>query len=160
MSINTAASGLTAAQTGLDTVSNDLANASTTGFKNQTSLFSAIYAANQADLPGIGVQSAGIDTNFSQGNQVATGNVLDAAIQGDGFFVVNNGPSCASQACSSRRPSTARRSFRRASRRSSPRPSPRPWPSGCPTCLPSPAIRQAPSPKASSRSPSAPPSAW
>jgi flagellar hook protein FlgE len=90
MSINTAASGLNAAQTGLDTVSNDLANASTTGFKNQSALFSAIYAANQPDLPGIGVQSAGIDTNFSQGNPVATGNSLDAAIQGDGFFVVNN----------------------------------------------------------------------
>jgi flagellar hook protein FlgE len=90
MSINTAASGLTAAQTGLDTVSNDLANASTTGFKNQSALFSAIYAANEPDLPGIGVQSAGIDTNFSQGSQVATGNSLDAAIQGDGFFVVNN----------------------------------------------------------------------
>ena len=90
MSINTAASGLTAAQTGLDTVSNDLANASTTGFKNQSALFSAIYAANEPDLPGIGVQSAGIDTNFSQGSQVATGNSLDAAIQGDGFFVVKN----------------------------------------------------------------------
>jgi flagellar hook protein FlgE len=90
MSINTAASGLNAAQTGLDTTANDLANASTTGFKNQTQLFSDVYAANETDVPGIGVQSAGIDSNFSQGGQVATGNNLDAAIQGDGFFVVKN----------------------------------------------------------------------
>ena len=91
MSINTAAAGLTAAQTGLDTTSNDLANASTDGFKSQTQLFSDLYAANESDVPGIGVQSAGIDSNFSQGSQVATGNDLDALVQGNGFFVVNNG---------------------------------------------------------------------
>jgi flagellar hook protein FlgE len=90
MSLNTAASGLTAAQTGLDTTSNDLANASTNGFKSQTQLFSDIYAANESDVPGIGVQSAGIDSNFSQGSQVATGNDLDALIQGSGFFVIKN----------------------------------------------------------------------
>jgi len=90
MSINTAASGLTAAQTGLDTTSNDLSNASTDGFKSQTQLFSDVYAANESDVPGIGVQSAGIDSNFSQGSQVSTGNSLDALIQGSGFFVVNN----------------------------------------------------------------------
>jgi flagellar hook protein FlgE len=90
MSINTAASGLTAAQTGLDTTSNDLANASTDGFKSQAQLFSDVYAANESDVPGIGVQSAGIDSNFSQGSQVSTGNDLDALIQGSGFFVVNN----------------------------------------------------------------------
>jgi flagellar hook protein FlgE len=90
MSINTAASGLTAAQAGLDTTSNDLANASTEGFKSQTQLFSDLYAANASDEPGIGVQSAGIDSNFSQGSQVATGNDLDALIQGSGFFVINN----------------------------------------------------------------------
>ena len=91
MSINTAASGLTAAQTGLDTTSNDLANASTNGFKSQTQLFADVYAANESDAPGIGARSAGVDSNFSQGGQVATGNDLDALIQGSGFFVVNNG---------------------------------------------------------------------
>jgi flagellar hook protein FlgE len=90
MSLNTAASGLTAAQTGLDTTANDLANAATTGFKSQTQLFADIYAANASHLPGIGVQSAGIDSNLSQGSQVATGNGLDALIQGSGLFVVNN----------------------------------------------------------------------
>lgn len=90
MSINTAAAGLSAAQTGLDTTSNDLANASSDGFKSQTQLFSAIYAANESDVPGIGVQSAGVDSNFSQGSQVATGNGLDALVQGSGFFVINS----------------------------------------------------------------------
>ena len=90
MSINTAASGLTAAQAGLDTTSNDLANAATDGFKSQAQLFAAVYAAHESDVPGIGVQAAGIDSNFSQGSQVATGNDLDALIQGSGFFVVNN----------------------------------------------------------------------
>jgi flagellar hook protein FlgE len=90
MSINTAASGLTAAQTGLDTTSNDLANAATNGFKSQRQLFASVYAANESDVPGIGVESAGVDSNFSQGSQVSTGNDLDALIQGSGFFVVNN----------------------------------------------------------------------
>ncbi len=90
MSMNTAASGLNAAQTGLDTTSNDLANAATDGFKSQAQLFAAVYAANESDVPGIGVQSAGIDSNFSQGSQVATGNSLDALIQGSGFFAINN----------------------------------------------------------------------
>jgi flagellar hook protein FlgE len=88
--MNTAASGLNAAQTGLDTTSNDLANAATDGFKSQAQLFAAVYAANESDVPGIGVQSAGIDSNFSQGSQVATGNSLDALIQGSGFFAINN----------------------------------------------------------------------
>jgi flagellar hook protein FlgE len=90
MSINAAASGLNAAQTGLDTTSNDLANATTNGFKSQAQLFASVYAANESDVPGIGVQSAGIDSNFSQGSQVATGNDLDALIQGSGFFAINN----------------------------------------------------------------------
>ena len=89
MSLETALTGLLGSQTGLDTVSNDLANASTTGFKSQTALFSAIYAANSHNPPGIGVQTKNLDTNFSQGDLIATGNPLDAAIQGDGFFVVS-----------------------------------------------------------------------
>ncbi len=90
MSLETALTGLLGSQTGLDTVSNDLANASTTGFKSQAALFSAIYAANSQNTPGIGVQTKNLDTNFSQGDLIATGNPLDAAIQGDGFFVVSS----------------------------------------------------------------------
>ncbi|GAB0116672.1 flagellar hook protein FlgE [Acidisoma sp. 7E03] len=90
MSLDTAFSGLTAAQTGLNVVSNNLANANTTAFKGQLALFSTIYPVNQRNVPGLGVQSSGIDTNFTQGTDVQTGNSLDTAIQGDGFFVINN----------------------------------------------------------------------
>lgn len=90
MSLDTAFSGLTAAQTGLNVVSNNLANANTTAFKSQLALFSTIYPVNQRNVPGLGVQSSGIDTNFTQGTDVQTGNSLDTAIQGDGFFVIDN----------------------------------------------------------------------
>lgn len=90
MSLDTAFSGLTAAQTGLNVVSNNLANANTTGFKSQLALFSTIYPVGQANVPGLGVQSAGIDNNFTQGTDVQTGNSLDTAIQGDGFFAISS----------------------------------------------------------------------
>lgn len=90
MSLDTAFSGLTAAQTGLNVVSNNLANANTTAFKSQLALFSTIYPVNQNNVPGLGVQSSGLDTNFTQGTQVATGNGLDTAIQGNGFFAIDN----------------------------------------------------------------------
>lgn len=90
MSLDTAYSGLTAAQSGLDVVSNNLANANTTAFKSELGLFADVFPVNQRGVPGIGVQSAGLDTNFTQGTQVATGNSLDSAIQGNGFFVINN----------------------------------------------------------------------
>jgi flagellar hook protein FlgE len=89
MSLETALSGLNGAQFGLDTVSNDLANASTTAFKSQTALFSDIYPADESNVAGIGVATSSIDSNFSQGNTTATGNPLDAAIQGNGFFTVS-----------------------------------------------------------------------
>jgi flagellar hook protein FlgE len=89
MTLQTALSGLLGAQTGLNTVSNDLANASTTAFKSQTALFSDIYPANQSNVPGIGVATSSISSNFTQGNLVPTGNPLDAAIQGSGYFVVS-----------------------------------------------------------------------
>ncbi|MCB8874907.1 flagellar hook protein FlgE [Acidisoma silvae] len=90
MSLDTAFSGLTAAQTGLDAVSNNLANANTTGFKSQLALFSDVFPVGESGVPGIGAQSAGIDTNLIQGTQIATGNNLDSMIQGSGYFVIDN----------------------------------------------------------------------
>jgi flagellar hook protein FlgE len=90
MSLQTALSGLNAAQTGLDTVSNDLANASTTAFKSQTALFEDVYPAGQTNSPGFGAETEGMDTDLSQGGETTTGNPLDAMIQGDGYFVVSN----------------------------------------------------------------------
>jgi flagellar hook protein FlgE len=89
MTLQTALSGLLGAQTGLNTVSNDLANASTTAFKSQTALFQDIYPANATNVPGIGTATEAISADLTQGNLVATGNPLDAAIQGSGYFIVN-----------------------------------------------------------------------
>ena len=88
MTLQTALSGLLGAQTGLNTVSNDLANANTTAFKNQMALFSDVYPANQTNVPGVGVATSSVSSDFTQGNLVPTGNPLDAAIQGNGYFVV------------------------------------------------------------------------
>jgi flagellar hook protein FlgE len=90
MTLQTALSGLLGAQTGLNTVSNDLANASTTAFKSQTALFEDIYPANAEDVPGIGTATEEISSDLTQGDLTATGNPLDAAIQGNGYFVVSS----------------------------------------------------------------------
>lgn len=90
MTLQTALSGLLGAQTGLNTVSNDLANASTTAFKSQTALFETVFPANATDIPGIGTATEEISNDFTQGNLTATGNPLDAAIQGNGYFVISN----------------------------------------------------------------------
>jgi flagellar hook protein FlgE len=90
MTLQTALSGLLGAQTGLNTVSNDLANASTTAFKSQTALFEDMYPADASNVPGIGTTTEGISSDLTQGNLTATGNSLDAAIQGNGYFIVSN----------------------------------------------------------------------
>jgi flagellar hook protein FlgE len=90
MTLQTALSGLLGAQTGLNTVSNDLANASTTAFKSQTALFEDMYPSNAHNVPGIGVTTEGISSDLTQGNLTATGNSLDAAIQGNGYFLVSS----------------------------------------------------------------------
>lgn len=89
MSLQTALTGLNGAQDGLNTVSNDLANASTTAFKSQTAEFADIFPQGSSNVPGLGVTTSDIDTDFSQGAPVNTGNPLDALIQGNGFFVVS-----------------------------------------------------------------------
>ncbi len=89
MTLQTALSGLLGAQTGLNTVSNDLANASTTAFKSQTALFQDIYPANSVNVPGIGTATEAISSDLTQGGLTPTGNPLDAAIQGNGYFVIS-----------------------------------------------------------------------
>lgn len=92
MSLQTALTGLMAAQTGIDTTSNNLANANTTAYKNETSLFESIFPQEGAGdkVPGIGAEVEGISTNLSQGSLNATGDSLDAGIQGNGYFVVSS----------------------------------------------------------------------
>lgn len=90
MTLQTALSGLLGAQTGLNTVSNDLANANSTAYKSQTALFESVFPSNARNVPGIGTATEGISSDLTQGNLTATGNSLDAAIQGDGYFIVSS----------------------------------------------------------------------
>jgi len=90
MTLQTALSGLLGAQTGLNTVSNDLANASTTAFKSQTALFEDVYPTGGNNAPGIGTATEAISSDLTQGALVASGNPLDAAIQGNGYFLVSS----------------------------------------------------------------------
>lgn len=92
MSLQTALTGLTAAQTGIDTTSNNLANANTTAYKSQTALFESIFPqeGSSDNIPGMGAETEGISTNLTQGSVNQTGDSLDAAIQGNGYFVVSN----------------------------------------------------------------------
>ncbi|GHD98122.1 flagellar hook protein FlgE [Defluviimonas sp. 20V17] len=87
MSLNTALSGLLNAQDGLNVVSNNLANAGTVGFKSGSAQFSDIYAAGGTNGVGQGAAAAGTQQDFSQGNLMTTGNPLNLAIQGNGFFI-------------------------------------------------------------------------
>jgi flagellar hook protein FlgE len=89
MSIRTAISGLNAAQTDLATTANNIANASTTGFKGARAEFADLFSAGSAGLePGTGVRVSGVVQNFAQGDLAATGRDLDLGINGNGFFVV------------------------------------------------------------------------
>ncbi len=94
MSFRTALSGLNAAQTDLNVTGNNIANANTTGFKGSRTEFVDVYAASflgvSAATAGSGVRVSSISQDFSQGNIGFTTNNLDMAINGDGFFVLND----------------------------------------------------------------------
>ncbi|MGS0682056.1 flagellar hook protein FlgE [Shewanella sp. 125m-7] len=86
MSFNIALSGLQATTQDLNTISNNIANSSTVGFRSGRSEFSAIYNGGQAG--GVNVMST--SQNFSMGGSLTyTGRQLDMGIQGDGFFVLS-----------------------------------------------------------------------
>jgi flagellar hook protein FlgE len=90
-SYSSALSGLLANSTALDVVGNNLANMNTQGFKTETTLFEDEMSAANASLQvGGGVQATTTQTNFSQGTLQTTGGPLDAAVQGNGFFVVQS----------------------------------------------------------------------
>ncbi|WP_299489598.1 flagellar hook protein FlgE [uncultured Shewanella sp.] len=86
MSYNIALSGLQATTQDLNTISNNISNASTVGFRGGRSEFAAIYNGGQAG--GVNVMST--TQNFSTGGTLNyTGRELDLGIQGDGFFVLS-----------------------------------------------------------------------
>jgi flagellar hook protein FlgE len=83
-------SGLNAASKSLDVIGNNVANASTVGFKDAQAQFADMYANSMnrsGNSPvGIGVATANVQQQFTQGNITTTSNPLDVAINGDGFF--------------------------------------------------------------------------
>lgn len=97
-------SGLRSHQTMMDVVGNNIANVNTAGFKASMVTFSETLsqllqapsaggAASGGSNPlqvGLGVQVASIDGIFTQGASQVTGRTTDVAIQGDGFFVVED----------------------------------------------------------------------
>ena len=97
MAFRIAVSGLRAATADLDVTGNNIANGNTTGFKSSRAQFADLYAASglgtTQDAIGQGVQLAAVAQQFTQGNVSFTDNSLDIAINGEGFFVVedNNG---------------------------------------------------------------------
>ncbi len=98
-------SGLQAHQKMLDVAGNNLANVNTTAYKSQRIVFSELLSetVKKASQPtgtvggtnpmqmGSGVGIAGISPTMTQGNIVNTGNPLDLAIEGEGYFVLNDG---------------------------------------------------------------------
>ena len=102
-SLAIAKSGLEAQQTQLDAITHNLANVSTNGYKRSRAVFEDMLYQNirqaggqegaQTQLPtglqlGSGVRAAATSRNFSQGALTPTGNPLDVAINGAGFFQV------------------------------------------------------------------------
>jgi flagellar hook protein FlgE len=103
--LSSGVTGLQAHQQMLDVAGNNLANVNTTAFKSSRILFSELLSETirKASQPtsttggtnpvqmGSGVGVAGISPNMAQGNIVDTGNPLDLAIEGEGYFVLNDG---------------------------------------------------------------------
>lgn len=98
-----AKTGLDAQQTQLDVISNNLANTATNGFKRSRAVFEDLLyqtarqpganSSEQTRIPsglqvGTGVKPVATVKNFAQGNLQLTGNSLDVAINGRGFFAV------------------------------------------------------------------------
>lgn len=91
-----ALSGNLVAQQRLDVLTNNLANVNTGGFKRDRMVFESVLGAVKNPSPGAGsltdapvMSGASFATDFTAGPLKQTGNTLDLALEGDGFFVVN-----------------------------------------------------------------------
>ncbi len=97
MSFNTALSGLKAADADLRVTGNNIANASTTGFKESRAEFGDVYAVSVlgsgSNAIGSGVLLANVAQQFSQGTITFTDRSLDLAVNGNGFFILSEGAS-------------------------------------------------------------------
>lgn len=101
-SLWTAASGMMSQQMNVDTISNNLANVNTTGYKKESAEFKTLlyqtiqeqsYDYNGDPKPsgiqvGLGVKNSAITSQYTQGTLLETGSDFDFAIEGNGFFMV------------------------------------------------------------------------
>jgi len=87
-------SGLNAAAKNLDVIGNNVANSGTVGFKQSQAQFADVYASSLTGSGGsnvgIGTKLAQVSQQFTQGNITSTNNPLDIAINGGGFFRMEN----------------------------------------------------------------------
>jgi flagellar hook protein FlgE len=105
-SLLTGVTGLRTHQQMLDVVGNNLANVNTPGYKTQRARFSDLLYQTISEATsslsgnvsgtnpvqvGLGTRTIAVDNLQQQGSVEATGNPLDLAIQGNGFFIANNG---------------------------------------------------------------------
>ncbi len=89
-------SGLMAYQQAMDTIGNNIANVNTVGYKHQTTQFEDLLYVHMNTksapdlLKGVGTKAAASQLHAGQSAFIPTGGNLDFAIQGDGFFMVDN----------------------------------------------------------------------
>ena len=93
-SFYTSLSGLNAAQLDLNTTSNNIANAGTTGFKSSRAEFgdlisSSAFSSQTANI-GQGTRLKSISQEFSQGSTETTSRALDLMVGGEGFFTTKS----------------------------------------------------------------------
>ncbi len=94
MAFNIALSGLNAASADLEVTANNIANTGTTGFKGSRAQFAELFSAAGPNLSatqiGSGVRLTNVAQQFTAGSVETTGNSLDFAISGDGFFTLHD----------------------------------------------------------------------
>jgi flagellar hook protein FlgE len=94
MSFQQGLSGLNASSKNLEVIGNNIANSSTFGAKSSRAEFASVYAGaagTSLGSVGIGTTLAAVAQQFTQGAITTTGNTLDLAINGEGFFQVSDG---------------------------------------------------------------------
>ncbi|AYJ85214.1 flagellar hook-basal body complex protein (plasmid) [Sphingomonas paeninsulae] len=96
MSFNTSLTGLKAAQSDLSTISNNVANVGSNGFKKSVAAFGDLFASSPTQstqqIAGLGTHLQSIKQQFTQGTLTSTGKTLDLAIAGEGMFIVKGDP--------------------------------------------------------------------
>ncbi|MEL4202894.1 flagellar biosynthesis protein FlgE [Plesiomonas shigelloides] len=90
MSFNIGLSGLKSTSEQMNTISHNIANGSTAGFKSSRTEFQDVYSATFGGGQANGVAVSNIRQSFATGSMTTTGRNADLAINGDGFFVVEN----------------------------------------------------------------------